>query len=547
MFFVDLISWVILIYLSYFIVYSFVIIFNSSRGRLYDVAKKDYMSKFQQNLTVVIYSHNNSHKVKELIESLKKQDYESYKYSINVLLDNCNEENTKLLEIIGGTKLWRISSEHPEAKPLGKFKALSWLFERILACENTNAFVFLNADSKIKSDFLQKVNTAVHYNPVIVGEVLKKKNNFYNRILNFRNKLRNRVIKHGRFHSSLGNIIDSELFVIRQEILEKIKFKKTEYGFEEYEYSINLKNNEIPVLYSNEITVVKSTNETLKSLAVRDYERRYKSFITFRNNFPLLFTGSNLGVKEFMFSLFYPSNTVFVFWNLILMFVVKNYPETYFSSLVSFKYLNYLLASKFFADGYSMFTVRCGLNDYKNAVTLFFISPILYVKSMFKGFLINSYSKPIRKKKKQVKAETLNYDKHTVDATITNGRKELPCKIEIIKTDEYSQAVFMFNNKRLTSSKQPRSNYAVEELIGKLRSHGFALKVCANCGYFYMPESIVSQSDGEQGYCLYNNFKSGSKEKEYSNVWDGCFNIIPHQAKNYILQQLGVENNKTKI
>ncbi|OGH93996.1 MAG: hypothetical protein A2039_08650 [Candidatus Melainabacteria bacterium GWA2_34_9] len=505
------------------------------------------MSKFQQNLTVVIYSHNNSHKVKELIEALNKQDYERYKYSINILLDNCNEENTKFLEIIGGTKLWRINSDNPEAKPLGKFKALSWLFERILACENTNAFVFLNADSKIKSDFLQKVNTAVHYNPVIIGEVLKKKNNFYNRILNFRNKLRNRVLKHGRFHSALGNIIDSELFVIRQEILEKIKFKKTEYGFEEYEYSINLKNNDIPVLYSNEIIVTKSTNETLKSLAVKDYERRYKSFITFRNNFPLLFSGSNLGVKELMFSLFYPSNTVFVFWNLILMFVVKNYPETYFSGLVSFKYLGYLLAFKFLADGYSMFTVRCGFNDYKNAIAFFFVSPVLCVKSMFKGFLTNSYSRPIRKKKKQVKAETLNYDKHTVDATITNGRKELPCKIEIIKTDEYSQAVFMFNNKRLTSSKQPRINYAVEELIGKLRSHGFALKVCANCGYFYMPESIVSHSDGEQGYCLYNNFKNASKEKEYSNVWDGCFNIIPHQTRNYILQQLGVENNKTKI
>lgn len=545
MFFVDLISWVILIYLTYFIVYNFVIIFNSSRGRLFDVSKKDYMSNFQQNLTVVIYSHNNATKVKELIESLNRQDYERYKYTINVLLDNCNEENTKLLEIIGGTKLWRISSEQndSEAKPIGKFKALSWLFERILACENTNAFVFLNADSKIKSDFLQKVNTAVHYNPVIVGEVLKKKNNFYNRILNLKNKLKNRVMKHGRFHSNLGNIIDSELLVIRQEILEKIKFNKTEYGFEEYEYSINLKNNDIPVLYSSEITVTKTANETFKSIAVKDYERRYKSLITFRNNFSLLFTGNKPGVKELIVSLLYPSNTVFVFWNIVLMLIAKNHAGTYFGHIVSFKYLGCLLVSKFLTDGYSMLTMRCGFNDYKNAIAFFFISPALYVKSMCKWFLINSYSKLSRKKKNKVKAETLNYDKHTVDATITNGKKELPCKLEIIKTNEYSQVVFMFNNKRLSSSKQPRINYAVEEIIGKLRSHGFALKVCANCGFFYMTESVVSHFDGEQGYCLYNNFKNGSKEKEYSNVWDGCFNIIPFQTKSYILQQLGVENN----
>ena len=543
MFFVDLISWIVLIYLTYFIVYNIVIIYNSSRGRLFDVARKDYLAKFQQNLTVVIYSHNNSNKVKELIESLNKQDYERYKYSINILLDNCNDENTKLLEIIGGTKLWRMSTD---VKPLGKFKALSWLFERILACENTNAFVFLDAESRIKSDFLQKVNASVHYNPVIVGEVLYKKNNFLNRILNFRNKLKNRIIRHGRFYSSLGNTIDSDLFIIRQEILEKIKFKKTEYGFEEYEYSINLKNNEIPVLYSNEITVTKPVNETLKSIAKKDYERRYKGLITLKNNLPLLFSSSNIGVKELILSHIYPSNTIFVLWTAALMFIYKIYPVTSFSQTVSFKYLVCLFASKFVVDAYSMITARCGFNDYKNAFALFFITPVLYVKSVFKGFLSNSQPKPIKKKNKKVIAETLNYDKNTVNATITNGRKELPCKLEIVKTDEYSQVVFIFNNKRLSSSKQPRINYAVEEIIGKLRSHGFALKICANCGYFYMPESIISHSDGEQGYCLYNNFKNASKEKEYAYIWDGCLNIIPFQAKNYILQQLGVENNKTR-
>jgi len=194
-----------------------------------------------------------------------------------------------------------------------------------------------------------------------------------------------------------------------------------------------------------------------------------------------------------------------------------------------------------------MLTARCRFNDYKKAVALFFVSPVLYVKSVFRGFLVNSGHKPIKKKQKKAKSETLNYDKHTVDATITNGKKELPCKLEIIKADDFSQVVFIFNNKRLSSSKQSRINYAVEEIIGKLRSHGFALKICANCGYFYMPESIISQADGEQGYCLYNNFKCASKEKEYAYVWDGCFNIIPHQAKNYILQQLGVENTKNKI
>lgn len=543
MFLVDLISWILIIFLTYFIVYNLVVIFYSSRGRLFDISKKDYLSKYQQNLTVIIYSHNNSMKVKELVEAFNRQEYDRSKFTVNILLDNCNDENIKLLEIIGGTKLWRINTD---VKPIGKYKSLSWLFERIMACENTNAFVFLSADSKIKSDFLQKVNTAVHYNPVIVGEVIKKKNHFYNKLINFRNKLKHRVIRYGRFHSNLGNIIETEVLVIRQEILEKIKFRKTDYGFEEYEYSLNLQNNEIPVAYSSDITVTIPVCETLSSLAMKEYKKRYKALITLRNNFSLLFSKCNMGTKELVLSLIYPSNTAFVLLTLLLMFVDKNYTATYFSHTVSFNYICLLLASKFLVDVYSMLTIRCGYNDYKTSIEFFFVSPVLYVKSLLSGVLKNTYSRPLFTNKKTPKADTLNFDKHTVDATITNGKKDLPCKLEITKTDEYSQVVFIFNNKRLSSSKQPRINYATEEIINKLRSHGFALKVCSNCGYFYMTESTAAHSEGEQGYCLYNNFKVSSKEKEYSYVWDGCQNIIPSQARSYILQQLGVDINKVK-
>lgn len=537
MFFVDLIAWAIIIYLTFFIIYNLVVIFNSSRGRIYDIERKDYMSNFQQILTVIIYSHNNSHKVKEQIEALNKQDYDKGKYSINILLDNCDDENIKLLEIIGGTKLWRINTD---VKPIGKFKALAWLFERILACENTNAFVFIDADSKLKADFLQKVNTSMHHHPVVVGEILKRRNKILNRIANFKNKIKNKVIKHGRFYTDLGNIIDSEIVAIRQEVLEKIKFKTTDYGFEEYEYSINLKKNDVPVYYSNDVAVIKNNNETLKTLVLRDYERRYKSIITFRNNVYLLFSKVGFGVKELVFSLLYPSNTVFVFFTLILMLINKNYPASLFSGAISHKFLIYLLGSKFITDVYSMITIRSGVNDYQSAITLLFLSPVIYMRSVFIGFLTNNDRKSIEKPEKIAKQNTLNYEKHTVDATVTNGKKELPCTLEIRKTDEYSQVVFMFKDKKLTSSKQPKINYAVQEIVDKLKAHGFALKICINCGYFHFTESTSAHFNGEKGYCLYNNFKNGSKEKEYSCVWDGCFNIIPNQARNYILQQLGV-------
>lgn len=546
MFFIDILACVLLIFLTYFVFQSIAVVFYSSRGRLFDIYKKDSISKFQQNLTVIIYSHNNSDKVKELIELLNNQDYDKNKYSVNILLDNCNDENIKLLEILGGTKLWRINTD---VKPIGKFKALSWLFERIMACENTNAFVFLSADCKIKTDFLQKVNSSVYYYPAIVGEVIRKKNKFLNRISNFRNKLRYRIIKQGRVYQDLGNFIESEILVIRQELLEKIKFNKTDFGFEEYQYPISLIKKKVPVFYSSEVMAIKPGDETFFSIAYKDCERRYKSLITFKNNFGLLFTNTSRRTKELILSLIYPSNTAFVLLNIFLIIFTQLHPKTIFAGIVNVNYIYSLLILKFLADLYSMLTLKCNINDYGKAVFLFFFTPFLWIKSILISFLNHSYAEEPKKKqnnKSKSNASKLRYEKHTVDASVTNGKQEFPCTMEIVKTDDYSQASFIFRGKKLVSSKYQRINYAVEELTEKLKSHGFAIKICSNCGYFYMTESTAAHSEGEQGYCLYKNYKEGSKEKEYSCVWDGCFNIIPSQAREHILNQVGVEKFKHK-
>jgi len=545
MFIVDILFWVLFSCLLYFLLYNFVIIFKSSSGRLKDVEKKDYLSRYQQDLTFVIYSHNDSHLVKSLINQINDQDYSADRYSINVIMDNCDEANCKLLEIFGNAKLWRINSD---SKPIGKYKSLAWLFERILSCDNTNAFIFLTADSKIKKDFLQKANTAVYYYPVVVGDATKRKNNFYNRLLNFKNKLKNKVIGHGRFYCGLGNLINSDILAIRQDVLEKVKFTSTDYGFDEYEYSVKLKSNNIPVYYSSELTCVKSGYENLSSLAKNEFKKRYKSLITFRNNFPNLFTNKSIGLKEFIFSFCYPSNTTFIMITAILGCVLIFCPATVFSAKILPKYLLYTVLAKFAADLYSLLSIRAGFKDYKNAIASFFNTPIIYFYSLINMFMINIKLPSLPKiSLNKAKADSLQYEKYVVDATITNGKKELPCSLEIRTTDKYAQVIFNFKNKKLYSSKQPRVNYAVEEIIKKLKNQGFALKICMNCGFFYMTESAISHYNGEKGLCLYNNFHNQSKGREFTCVWDGCYNIIPSQARNYICSQLNIDVSKSRI
>ncbi len=536
---VDIIAWILFVYLAYYVFYRYVIIFRSSKGRFYDIEKREYESSYDRKFTIIIYSHNSSAKVKSLVESFARQNYDEKKYSINVILDNCDSENTKLLEILGGTKLWRINTD---VKPIGKYKAFAWLLERIRAFENTNAFVFLDADCKIKSDFLEKANLNLNEESVIAGEIIKRKNFLLNRIVNVKNKINNRVMRHGRFYTSLGNIIDTDVLLIKQDILEKIEFESVKNGFEEFEYPVKLKYFKVAVAYSSDITVYKNQIETLKSIAIDEYRKRYGSLRAFINNFSILFTRSSLSVKEFILSMLYPSGSVFFLWNIVLMGIILTYPSAQFSRLITLDILWGLLVLKIFSDFYSLIALRGSILDYYHSLLLFLLSPVIYLRSILVGFVTTPAA---GKEREAHNPGVINFEKNTADVTITDGKKEFPCKIEVIKTDENARATFMFRDKKLSSSRHPRVSYAVEEIVEKLKKHGFSLKICSNCGYFLITESTAAHSDGEKGYCLYNNFKENSKEKKFMPVWDSCKNIIPAQARAYILQQLGLEKSSS--
>lgn len=532
---VDVTAWFLFIYLTFFVVYRFVILFNSSRGRFIDVEKRENDPGYFRKFTVLIYSHNNSSKVKALVEAFSRQTYDSEKFSLNVILDNCDYDNIKLLEIFGGARLWRINTD---VKPIGKNKAFTWLLNRIRATENTNVFVFMDAECIIKTDFLEKINANATENLVIAGETIKRKKFFLNKLVNLKNKIENRVMRHGRYYSSLGNIIDTDVLVVEQDILEKVDFRTTDYGFEEYEYALRLAHYNIPVVYSSDIIVHKNEKETLKSIATKVYKDRYKAFRTFLNNYRLLFSNASLPLREMIVSLTYPSGLVFVFWNIILVYTVITYTNISFTRIISLNTLLLLVLLRVISDIKCLILLRSNVYDYRHALALSLLSPVIYLRSLIAGISLPDIGK--KQKKERKKAKKVNFDKNIAHATVTNGKSEYPCTLEINKTDENASVTFIFRDKKLKSSKQPRVCYAVEEIVSKLKNNGFSLKICSNCGYFYLTESTAAHTDGEQGYCLYKNFKQGSREREYTPAWSSCGNIIPSQAGKYIRQEIGI-------
>lgn len=534
---IDLAAFIILLFLGYFVLFQLYIISCSSRGRIVDIEKRNYSPKFQQNVTVIVYSHNNASTIIDLVESLKKQEYDKEKYSINVILDNCEDNSAKLLEILGGTRLWRISTD---IKPIGKHKAIAWLLERILSSENTNTFVFLNGDCTVRPDFLLKLNASIYENPVLMGEVLPL--NLYPNLMTsyacLKNKIKFRVMNHGRYYASLCNILDADISAIRQDIFEKINFPIIDNGFEEYEYSIKLSQAKIQTANTEQLSAYKQFAENFESVSQSVYRRRYKSFITLKNNFKMLFSRQNFHTKELLLSLIYPSSVTFIILNLLLLAISMN-TRGLFSSIAGYKapliILTGYICSKFFA----LLAARCNFNDLKNGIYSIFISPMVFLSSFFYGFKIKL---PFKISFPSINQDYKNCNKQIVTATLTDGKKELACKLEIRQDSNSNQVIFIFNDKKLVSSKHARIDEALEELIEKLKLHGFALKVCMNCGYFKTNDLLAAKFGGEQGYCLFDNIDRESNAQEYSYIWNSCSNIIPAQARNYIQNQL--DSNK---
>ncbi|MDD3013763.1 MAG: glycosyltransferase family 2 protein [Candidatus Gastranaerophilales bacterium] len=534
MFLVDLFAWISFVFLVFYILLQLYIVSCSSKGRITDIEKRNYTPQYQQNITVIVYSHNNSSTIIDLIETLKKQDYDQDKYSINVILDNCDDNSAKLLEILGGSRLWRISID---SKPIGRSKAIAWLLERILSGGNTNAFVFLDADCSVKSNFLSRFNAALLENPVLIGEVVPTNNypDVMTSIFCTINKVKYRVMKHGRCYASLSNILDQGLWAIRQDILEKIKYSISDNGFEEYEYSFKLSQANICVAYSSQLCAYKQFSETFTSLVTSVFKNRYKSLITFKNNIASLLSG-NFRTKELLLSLIYPSDITFVLL-IAALFSVIIFVPVLFSAFIGFKTILTLLAGFLLVRSLSMLIARCSFTDYRNDIIAIIISPLVFVLSLLQGFKFNfSFNVKLPKREKTEKKAVY---KKVVDASITDGRKELACQLEIKESENNAQIIFMFNDKKMATSKHLRIDLAMEELLEKLKNHGFALKICLNCGYFNFNEGIASQFEGQQGYCLFDNLNSGSKAEEFSYLWNTCSNIVPVQAKTHILQQLG--------
>lgn len=531
----------ILTFLVIFSVFQLYLLFCSSKYKSWKVHHSYQFNKPNHRINVVIYSHNAEQATVELLENLKHQDYPLEKMNINIILDNCTDNSSNLLEIMGGANLYRINTGHP----IGKEKAFELFIEKALNTQTADAFLFLSTENKIPLNLLSATNNALADFEVAIGIICHQtKNKFLEKLFNFYDKLYCNIILKGRTIAELGALLPLDVFAIKQTTLEKIKFVKTPKNPTSIEYSFALLKENVQILYSDEIFVYQRNTTTLKSFIKERHQELKHKLKFFFTHLDYLITG-NFKTKELLLSLIYPTEC-----NILILFLVFLSLSHLYTNLLNSFSIQFAISFCMMTIGYCIFLAKLNFSDFvilpfKMLLTPLIITgigfemsfpskifsiPKVNLKLNFKKINIFKLPKFLRKPPKTATKVILN-----------NGIKDIECKLEIQKKEKFFTAILWVKNKRIFSNSFFKAAEAVEDLSNKLFSRGFIIKICQNCGYF-LEEKTLSP-DNLKANCLLGMSKHEQKEPYSTKITNGCKFIIPAHAREHIRKQI---ENKLK-
>ena len=120
----------------------------------------------------------------------------------------------------------------------------------------------------------------------------------------------------------------------------------------------------------------------------------------------------------------------------------------------------------------------------------------------------------------------------TVDAIVTDGKNNLHCYLDLVSEDGLAKAIFRYKKKKYESNNQIRMYDAVSEIVEKLDSHGFRIKICHSCGCFN------SKSDGSinmvKGECLKCKVNESVINPVDTLIYSSCDDYIPKEIGKVI-------------
>ena len=502
---------ILFVYVIIYILYFTVCVISSSKAKKFLQKQKYNAAAEPNNMIVIIYARNNESTIVPLLEALNKQNYPKNNFQTHIVLDHCTDNSSNILEFIGGAKIWRVG----ENAPVGKDEAISWLLEGLLSYQNVDAFVFLSADRYIDENFLASINANLNGENIIVGltEYISRTKTLLNSIKNTYHSYIDRIFNCGRSLMGLATIIDSDIFVIRKEVLDKIKCVDFKDVNSELKYTTLLvRSGFIP-----KFCPLVRTYTSIDNYKDRKQSVSFKLSLVW-HCLRLIFQ-SNIKFGEFLLNILAPN-----FWFLMLIYLsifafTYNY---YFVFDYTFVFtMGVILAVAFLA---SLYTSRIGA---KNVGYLALYSLYSLLKIFFHIPVIGNIAEALTKRKTDEECEM-----STVDVCVTDGRNNLNCKLDLISESGLVKAVFKFKKKKYSSSSQIRMVDAIKEVSDKLNEHGFRIKICQSCGYFNL--KLDGSTNMVKGYCNRLVVQNQSDIPMDTILWNSCPYYVPQEVNKII-------------
>lgn len=511
----ELILNILFIYITIYSIYFLFLAIRNLSDRKFRIQQKYNNFSYKNNFCIMIYSHNNEATLENLVKQIKEQDYPLENFSTYVILDNCSDNSEKLFVNDNFVQVFNIKDQ----ETIGKDQAISILLEKLSSMQNCNAYVFLDASRYVENDFLFSINSALMESPVISGSTTLVSNS-----LNLRKKIK--VIFHkyysnfllkSRSLAGLATTIDSDILVMRQDIMEKIGCIDFQNINTELKYSLLL----------SKIGCKCTFNPNVKTyINVDDFDLRIPSLSTrinlFKNCFTQIWT-KNFAFNEHVLSLLTP--------NVILLLVSYVYLLKYsfnYYFIVDFSVV--LLSFAALILGFSISLLNSKLKS--TEFPFLFLYPIYSLGHIFKNLPI---CRKIRNKITGKKTDELNTQKLTVDVTVTDGKNNIPCKLELISENGLAKVKFMFKKKKFTTATHLRMVDAISELTTKLSDYGFVLKICQCCKHF--APNVDGSTNMVKGFCDFE-FSNGYQNGQLPTLlWNSCRGFS-HNRINSVIEEL---------
>ena len=475
-----------------------------------------YTSK-DSNICVILYASGEAGTLEYLIRQLKSQTYDKNRYSIYVVLDKVENPPEFIFQTDLGINVVNINN----LEPIGKSQAYSILAEKLSEAPNLDAYVFMDSNNYVDSDFMENVNFYLTKHPVFIpainyiGEDAELK--FWDNVKVTYAKYLSKFIYSARTRLGLTNLLNTNAFVIKRDLLNKIGSFDFKDKISETKYTIKLAQEGLSVASINDINVyreIENYDLRIPSLSKR-VELFWQNWANSKNR--ILF--------EYLASLLIPNWLVCSLVYLLLLSHTYHFGAIKVLGLLEVGYYGILISAITLILALCASFLHAGI--YAKGYLYLFSYPLYSM-----GHIIMNFP-PIRAIRNYINDKKRKHvvEKMATDVIVTDGKKDYTCKIELISDDGLARVKFINNGKTyITKNNHLRMIDALKELSDKLHDYGISIKICRCCKYF---QPIVDGSTNMvQGNCKCP--LSGRVEGDIipTLIWNTCPNFEKENVVN---------------